>query len=113
MLKTIISNLEIEKLDKSGKKIYIDCPHCHAQYLPGEIYMPGALIGQPPEIVKDSLGKIIYVDYRKVAYMPNMSEQFTCEYCNNSFEVEAVVSYKSRKPAPETDFSTTYVSLID
>jgi hypothetical protein len=113
MLETVISNIEIEKLEKSGKKIYIECPHCKAQYMPGEIYMPGALIGNPVEIVKDALGKIIYVDYLDVDNMPVVIEHFTCEYCNKAFEVEAgFINYKSKEAAEEEDFSSPYVSLL-
>lgn len=113
MLKTVITNLDIEKLDEdSKKKLFISCPHCHAQYFPGELYMPGALIGQPPEIVKDSLGKVIYVDYLKEENMPNMAESYICDYCNKPFIVEATVTYKASKEAPEKDFSTQYVSLL-
>lgn len=114
MLETVISNIEIDNLRKSGKKLYIECPHCQAQYLPGEVYMPGALIGQPSEIVKDSLGKIIYVDYIKVENMPTPTERFTCEYCNKPFDVEAsFINYKSKEAAAELDFSSPYVPLID
>lgn len=94
-------------------KSTIKCPHCNAEYLPGEIYMPGALIGQPDELVKDSLGKIIYTDYYTPEREPCMTEQFVCEYCNKPFIVEATVTYKIQKEAPEKDFSTQYVSLID
>lgn len=115
MLDTVITKLAIDGLNEEGKKkLLIECPHCKAQYLPGEIYMPGALIGQPLEIVKDSLGKIIYVDYRKVDAMPNNIESFICEYCDQPFEVEASpITYKAKKAAPEADFSVEYASLID
>jgi hypothetical protein len=91
----------------------IKCPHCGAEYLPGEIFMPGSLIGQPDELVKDSLGKIIYEDYSTPEREPAMAEQFVCEYCNKPFVVEATVTYKIQKEAPEKDFSTAYVSLLD
>jgi hypothetical protein len=90
----------------------IKCPHCSAQYLPGEIYMPGTLIGQPDDLVKDSLGKIIYEDYSEDKE-PNMIEHFTCEFCNKPFIIEATVTYKTLVEEPEKDFSTQYVSLID
>ena len=64
------------------KSAIIKCPHCWAEYLPGEIYMPNSIIGQPDEVVKDSLGKIIYEDYYTVDREPNLTESFTCEYCN-------------------------------
>ena len=90
----------------------IKCPHCQAQYLPGEIYMPGSLIGQPEEVVKDGFGKIIYEDYQE-GRAPEMLEHFTCDYCDKPFVVEATVSYKSMTEEPEKDFSTQYVSLLD
>lgn len=91
----------------------IKCPHCNSEYLPGEIYYPGALIGQPDDIVRDSLGKIIYEDYSEETLEPNMIEHFTCEYCNKPFIVEATVTYKVKKELPENDFTTEYVSLLD
>ena len=96
----------------SRKTPTIKCPHCGAEYLPGEIYMPGSLIGQPYEVVKDSLGKIIYEDYLPIKE-PDMTEHFICDYCQKPFIVEATVTYKTKEEAPEKDFSTKYVSLID
>lgn len=95
------------------KTSVIRCPHCGAEYLPGEIYFPGSLIGQPDDIVKDSLGKIIYEDYSSEDREPNMIEQFTCEYCEKPFVIEAIVTYKAKEEAPENDFTTKYVSLLD
>ena len=89
----------------------IKCPHCGANYLPGEIYMPGALIGQPDDLVKDSLGRILYEDYLD-GEEPNMVEHFICEFCNKPFVIEATVTYKTMSEEPEKDFTTQYVSLI-
>lgn len=97
----------------SHKTPVIRCPHCNAEYLPGEIYMPGSLIGQPSEIVKDSFGKIIYEDYMTESKEPCFNEAFICEYCEKPFVVEATVTYKAKEEAPENDFSTKYVSLLD
>jgi hypothetical protein len=91
----------------------IRCPHCGAEYLPGEIYMPNALVGQPDDIVKDSLGRILYEDYSTKSREPDMFEHFTCEYCDKPFVIEATVTYKTKEEAPENDFSTKYVSLLD
>lgn len=95
----------------TSKTSIIKCPHCGANYLPGEIYMPGALIGQPDDIVKDSLGKILYEDYRE-GKEPDMIEHFICEICNKPFVVEATVTYKTSAEAPEKDFTEQYVPLI-
>ena len=89
----------------------IRCPRCGANYLPGEIYMPGALIGQPEDVVKDSLGKLLYEDYSE-GKEPDMVEHFICEYCDKPFIVEATITYKTREEEPERDFSTMYVSLL-
>jgi hypothetical protein len=93
------------------KTAVIKCPHCKAQYLPGEIYMPGALIGQPDDLVKDSLGRILYEDYQE-GKEPAFVEHFICDYCDKPFVIEATVTYKTYEEAPENDFSTQYVPLI-
>ena len=91
----------------------IKCIHCGAEYLPGEIYMPNALVGQPDDIVKDSLGRILYEDYSTEDREPNTEEHFTCEFCDKPFIIEATVTYKTKEEAPEADFTQQYVSLID
>ena len=75
--------------------------------------MPNSIIGQPDEVVKDSLGKIIYEDYNAPDREPSLTESFVCEYCDKPFIIEATVSYKTREEAPEKDFSSQYVSLLD
>jgi DNA-directed RNA polymerase subunit RPC12/RpoP len=97
----------------SHKTPVIRCPHCSTEYLPGELYMPGSLIGQPDEVIRDSLGKIIYEDYHSELREPNMVEHFVCENCEKPFIIEATVTYKTREEAPENDFQSQYVSLLD
>ena len=101
------------KTQISHKTALIRCPFCGAEYLPGEIYMPGALIGQPDDVVKDYAGKIIYEDYFTETREPDMTEHYICDYCNKPFVVEATVTYKAKEEAPENDFTTKYVSLLD
>lgn len=98
--------------NSTRKSANFKCPHCGAQYLAGEVYMPGALIGQPEDVVKDSLGKLLYEDYPE-GKEPNMMEHYICDYCDKPFVVEATVSYKTMAEAPEADFSSQYVSLLD
>ena len=95
------------------KSAVIKCPRCGAEYLPGEVFLPNAIIGQPDEVVRDSLGKIIYEDYYSVDREPCLTESFTCEYCNKPFVIEAVVSYKTKEETPEKNFKEQYVSLLD
>jgi hypothetical protein len=101
------------KMQITHKSPVIRCPHCGAEYLPGEIYMPGALIGKPDDIVKDSLGRILYEDYSTPDKEPDMVEHFTCEYCDKPFIVEASTTYRTREEEPENDFKQQYVSLLD
>jgi hypothetical protein len=75
--------------------------------------MPGSIIGQPDEVIRDSFGKIIYEDYYSDLREPNMTEHFICEYCDKPFVIEATITYKAMEEAPEKDFSTQYVSLLD
>lgn len=99
-------------LNTTRKSVNFKCPHCGAQYLPGEVYMPGAFIGQPEDIVKDSLGKLLYEDYQE-GKEPDMVEHFICDYCDKPFIVEATITYKTMAEAPEADFKNQYVSLLD
>jgi hypothetical protein len=101
------------KMQITHKSPVIRCPHCGAEYLPGEIYMPGALIGKPDDIVKDSLGRILYEDYSTPDKEPDMVEHFICEYCDKPFIVEATTTYRTREEEPENDFKQQYVSLLD
>lgn len=96
----------------SRKTPIIKCAHCGAQYLPGEIFMPGAFLGRSEDIVKDSFGKILYDDYQ-AGKEPDMIEHFVCDYCDKPFVIEATITYKTMVEEPEKDFSTQYVSLID
>lgn len=90
----------------------IKCPHCGCEYLPGEIFMPGSLIGQPEEVIRDSFGKIIYEDYIE-SKKPDFVEHYICDSCEKPFVVEATVTYRAKEEAPEKDFKSQYVSLLD
>lgn len=91
----------------------IKCPHCGAEYLPGEIYMPESITGHPDEVIRDSLGKIIYEDYYSASHEPDLLEHFTCEFCEKPFIIEATVTYRTKEEAPENNFKEQYVSLLD
>lgn len=43
----------------SNKDLVIKCPSCGCEYLPGEIYLPNVLIGQPKDVERDCMGTII------------------------------------------------------
>lgn len=101
------------KQQNSSRQAIIKCPHCFTEYLPGEIYMPGSLIGQPDEVIRDAFGKIIYEDFYLETRKPDFIEHFICEKCERPFVIEATVTYRVKEELPENDFSTKYVSLLD
>jgi predicted RNA-binding Zn-ribbon protein involved in translation (DUF1610 family) len=90
----------------------IKCPHCGWEYLPGEIYYPGAFLGKPDSVIRDALGKIIYEDYEENEE-PNLEEHYECDNCGKSFVVNATISYKSGEEKEELDFSNQFASLLD
>ena len=74
--------------------------------------MPGDLVGTPDSIVRDALGKTIYVDYEEDA-APLASESYICDGCGKAFVVEPVIQYKVKKQVEELDFGEESVSLLD
>lgn len=89
----------------------IKCPHCGAEYLPCEIFYPKHLLGVPENIIKDPLGKILYVEWRE-NYAADLTESFVCDQCNHSFVVSANISYKAEKEAEILDFGCVETSLF-
>lgn len=89
----------------------IKCPHCGYEYVPSEIFLPGDFLGRPESLIRDALGKIIYLEYRE-GYEPLQSEQYICDSCDKPFVVEPVITYKVKKEIEELDFSKECVSLL-
>lgn len=89
----------------------ITCPHCKAQYLPCEIYMPEYVFGKVDDLVKDPEGRIIYTDYQE-NWEPDNIEHYVCDFCNKPFVIEASMSFKTKAEKEELDFSNLETSLI-
>ena len=89
----------------------IKCPYCKAEYLTGENLYPDNVIGQPDEVIKDPLGKILYESYREDCE-PLLEETFWCEKCDRQFVVEVEVKCKVKQQKEELDFSDLTVSLF-
>ena len=71
------------------KLIKIICPKCGRQYLPGEIYVPNAFIGQPKNIQKDYRGHIL--DFQGSSM--DTRETYVCDSCDTKFSVRATVQF--------------------
>lgn len=89
----------------------IKCIHCGAELHPAEVFYPEDLLGDPRNIVRDPLGKILYVEYKEDCE-PNLVQTFECPECGKQFVVEASVSFKVKKVPVEEDFSSDSVSLL-
>ena len=90
----------------------VKCPHCGWEYHPSEIFYPNAFFGKTDTLVKDALGKILYVDFKE-GDEPIFQESFECENCEKQFVINAVVTYSTGKVSEELDFDNPYVSLLD
>lgn len=76
---------------KRNSKNIIKCPHCGAEYLPAEIYMPDSLLGKPFDIYKDDNGSI------KTFFGEDMdlTESYRCDFCNKKFTVNATIKFNT------------------
>lgn len=90
----------------------IKCPHCGYEYVPSEVFMPGDLLGKPETVIRDALGKILYVEYEEDLDEPNFEEHFVCDHCDKPFVVSVATSYKTREEDEELNFQSEYVSLL-
>lgn len=58
------SLLDVEA-PKTNNGPIIKCPHCGAEFVPSEIFMPGELIGKANKVIKDPNNRILYVEYKE------------------------------------------------
>ena len=89
-----------------NKMLIIKCPHCQAEYLPAEIFIPDAFMGKPSQVSKDSKG--IIQDY--VGTDMDLSETYRCDYCNRKFNVDAVLKFNTSSNT--RDFNNTYATKL-
>lgn len=84
--------------------VKIKCPHCDQEYLPGEIFIPKYLVGQPKNIERDIEGKILWYD----GINPDLKEVYVCDKCNKKFEINAKIDFNVSKI--NASFDEEYVS---
>lgn len=89
----------------------IKCPYCGWEYLPGEIFCPNSVVGQPETVLRDQLGHILYDEYKE-DQLPEMDETYVCDNCNKPFIATIKIIVDSRAQNEELDFSDTSVSLF-
>lgn len=101
----------MEDTVKLQNRQIIKCPHCGWEYLPGELLYPDSVVGQPKNVIRDTLGKIIYEDYKPYK-SPESEEHYTCDNCNRQFVIEIETKYKAKVEEEALDFSQQFVSLL-
>lgn len=74
---------------KTSMNTIINCPHCNFQYLAGEIFNPKHFLGQPKEIVRNSIGEILGYE----GIIQDLTETYICENCDKEFKVTARMSF--------------------
>ena len=90
----------------------IKCPHCGAEWVPSEIFMPGDVEGKAKQVIRDALGHILYVEYEEDCE-PCSEQHYVCDECGRGFVVEPVVMFKVKKESEELDFGSQETSLLD
>jgi len=100
----------MENVKQQARRVIV-CPHCGYEYLPGEIFYPNNVVGQPTNIIRDTLGKILYEEYLE-GKEPLAEEQYCCDNCGRPFVVEVDAHYKVREEIEELDFSNTTATLF-
>lgn len=95
------------------KKVpYIKCPHCGHEYTADEIFVGTELIGVSKNVIKDPLGKILYVEYADQEDEPCLVEHYICDGCGRDFVIEADLTFKTHEQEEEKDFTKLETSLF-
>ena len=87
--------------------IIIECPHCGAEYLPAEIFLPFNYFNKPFFIKKDENGKII----NQLDGELNLQEKYICDHCNKLFEINSKIIFETIAVIEENfseDFSVKF-----
>lgn len=87
-------------------KYIIKCPHCGAEYLPNEIYIPNEFFTETISL-KDENCKILSVSSDSL----NTVEEYCCDNCSKTFKVSATVSFDTKEI--KDDFDDDYVVTIN
>ena len=87
----------------------IKCPKCGYQYLPGEIFIPNALVGEPKNIVRNTIGEILGYEGTD----PELNESYVCDHCNQEFNIVAKLSFSTDSKEGIVENLPQQISLFD
>ncbi len=85
----------------------IKCPHCGAEYMPSEIYIPSDFLPKFEDLTKDDDGKIVAVYERPM----NLDEEYTCDKCGHRFAIHAKVEFTT-EISTNHDYNFNYESPL-
>ena len=88
------------------EKNIIKCPHCGAEYLPNEIYIPDEFFTDVSAL-KDDNYKILATSGDAL----NAVEEYCCDKCAKTFKVTAGVTFTTEEV--KDDFEDDYVVTIN
>ncbi len=83
--------------------ITIACPNCGYEYLPAELYVTPAILGDPSNIQRDENGKII--DFTGTSI--DLKESYECDNCGKVFKIRGKMNF-SAELDQELDFDEDY-----
>lgn len=89
----------------------VKCPHCGWEYLPCEIFMPNDFAGKSKNIIRDALGKILYVEFED-GFEPEQKEKYICDNCGKEFTAQCSMAATTDVIDEAEDFSNEFVSLL-
>lgn len=78
---------------KQNRLEVIVCPYCGREYLPSEIYIPSSFVGNAKSIIRTNAGKIDTFFGNSM----DLREEYTCDKCNGKFNINAKVSFFTKK----------------
>lgn len=88
----------------------IKCPNCGYEYLGGEIFIPNHLIGQPKNIIRNSIGEILGYE----GLEEDLKETYCCDYCKQEFNIVAKINYVVESESTDLDATAPQqISLFD
>lgn len=90
---------------KKGSRII--CPVCGRNYLPGEIFIPNYLIGQPKYVERDTYGKILNVD----GISPDNQEEYKCDGCGTDLIISCDIKFYTEVDERK-NFDTPYTTKL-
>lgn len=97
-------------MENNLPKVIIKCKHCGYEYALEELFLKDDVFGEPKDLVRDPLGKILYCAWD--GEEPTLKTRYICDHCNKPFNVELKISAVSTDVDEALDFTNTTTTLF-